>query len=288
MDTIETLLREAIRRLERAHLPDARHDAELLLSRVLERDRSFLLSHPEHLVADPDVDRFSQWVKRRATRYPIQYLLGIQEFFGRPFKVDERVLIPRPETELLIEVSLHLLEAVRVPRVVDVGTGSGCIAVTLACERSDGSIVATEISPAALEVARSNARDLQVAGRIDFRLGSVLEPVRAANPFDLIVSNPPYVSHGDPRVAPEVAQNEPRLAVFSGADGLEIHRELLRQAPPLLKSAGKLVIEIGAGQCPSLRSLAEAHGWQINEVHEDLAGLERCLVLTRDVKPSRA
>jgi len=160
--------------------------------------------------------------------------------------------------------------------------------VTLACERPDCSIVATEISPGALEVARSNAVDLSIGERIDFRLGSVLEPVRAEDPFDLIVSNPPYVSHLDPGVAPEVAQNEPHEAVFAGAGGLEVHGELLQQAPPLLNSDGKLVIEIGAGQCPSVRGLAEAYDWRISEVHKDLAGLERCLVLTRRVKPSRA
>ncbi|MEJ2146605.1 MAG: peptide chain release factor N(5)-glutamine methyltransferase [Acidobacteriota bacterium] len=280
MDSIETLLREAVRQLENSCVPDPRRDAELLLSHILGRSRSFLLSHPEDQVGEAEAVHFREWVSRRTTHYPVQYLLGTQEFFGRLFEVDERVLIPRPETELLIETALSLLEATMDPWVVDVGTGSGCIAVTLACERPDCSILATEISPVALQVARSNACRLGVGEQVDFRLGSVLEPVGTEGPFDLIVSNPPYVSHQDPRVTTEVRENEPREAVFSGATGLEIHGELFRQALPLLKPGGKLVIEIGAGQYASVSSLAENRGWRLSSVRKDLAGLDRCLVLT--------
>ncbi len=278
MESIAKLLREATRKLQSEHLPEPRRDAELLLSSILGRERSFLLSHPEDFVSACDSALFREWVNRRAAHYPIQYLLGTQEFFGRPFQVDARVLIPRPETELLIETALELTRDLESPRIADVGTGSGCIAVTLACERADCSLVATDISPGALEVARANARHLGVDDRIDFRLGSLLEPVRDDPPFDLIASNPPYVADHDPRVTPEVALNEPGVAVFAGTTGLELHRELFRQAPDVLKSGGYLVIEIGAGQHAPVVGYAEAAGWKLLAAHRDLAGIERCLV----------
>lgn len=264
-----------------AELPEPRRDAELMLCRILDRDRSFLLSHPEQPVPSNQSSRFRDWVRRRSDQYPIQYLLGIQEFYGRPFEVDPRVLIPRPETELLVETALELLENHSAPRIVDVGTGSGCIAVTLACERPDSCVVATEISPGALEVARANARRHGVVDRIRFRRGSILDPVRAEDAFDLIVSNPPYVAFDDPRVTPEVARNEPREAVFSGRTGLEIHEELFRQASSVVKPDGRLVIEIGAGQSVPVSRLAAGQGWELGAIHRDLAHIERCLVFRR-------
>ncbi|MFZ0430688.1 MAG: peptide chain release factor N(5)-glutamine methyltransferase [Acidobacteriota bacterium] len=278
MSSIATLLREAVRQLEAAAVAEPRRDAEILLARVLERDRAFLLAHPEQSVSEAETGRFQGWVRRRASHYPIQYLLGFQEFFGRPFEVDERVLIPRPETELVVETALHLLEALPAPRIVDVGTGSGCIAVTLACERTDAALVATELSPGALEVARHNARRHGVLGRIDFRLGSVLEPLRGEPRFDLIVSNPPYVSRGDTRVTREVDRHEPHQAVYAGATGLEVQEQLFAQAPPLLNDGGRLVLEIGAGQRACVTALADAHRWRLVEVRHDLAGIERCLI----------
>ena len=282
MDRIETLLHDATRQLAEAGLPEPRRDAELLLAQALHRDRTFLLAHPEAAVSPEQSVGFRQAVERRTAHYPIQYLLGRQEFFGRSFRVDERVLIPRPETELLIEIALALLTGAAAPQVADIGTGSGCIAATLACERSDCSVVATDRSSGALELARDNALRLGVADRIDFRLGSILEPVRAGAAFDLIAANPPYVADGDPRVTPEVALYEPREAVFSGVTGLELQEAILRQCASFLKPGRSLVLEIGAGQRASVIELGTTYGWRCSAVRRDLAGIERCLVFRRD------
>lgn len=270
-----------MKRLAAAGLTSPREDAELLLATVLGRTRAFLLAHPEFPVPVAAMRRFSRWIERRSDSYPIQYLRGRQEFFGREFFVDERVLIPRPETELVVEVVLDLLKGMSRPRVLEVGAGSGCIAVTLACERPEAQIVATDVSRAALAVARRNADRHGVQPRVFFLEGRTVQPVEAGQRFDLIVSNPPYVALGDHRVTPEVARWEPRAALFAGETGLEIHREILAEAAPLLRAGGRLVLEIGENQRAGVVRAARGRGWTLAALFRDVARIERCLVFSR-------
>jgi release factor glutamine methyltransferase len=279
--TVAELLERSVKRLAAAGLTSPREDAELLLATVLGRTRAFLLAHPEFPVTVAAMRRFSRWIERRSDSYPIQYLRGRQEFFGREFFVDERVLIPRPETELVVEVVLDLLKGTSRPRVLEIGAGSGCIAVTLACERPEARIVATDVSPAALAVARHNADRHGVRPRVSFVEGRTVQPVEAGQRFDLIVSNPPYVALGDPRVTPEVARWEPRAALFAGETGLEIHREILAEAAPLLRAGGRLVLEIGESQRAGVVRAAREQGWALAALFRDLARIERCLVFSR-------
>lgn len=279
--TVEELLQNAVKRLIACGLKAPREDAELLLSTVLGRTRTSLLAHPELPVTTAQANRFSRWIERRCDLYPVQYLRGRQEFFGREFLVDERVLIPRPETELLVELSLDVLAPTVAPRVLEIGTGSGCVAVTLACEREDARVLATDVSMSALAVAFHNAVRLGVGDRVLFVAGRTVRPLAGGRNLDLIVSNPPYVASGDPRVAPEVLRWEPRDALFAGECGWEIHREILAETAPLLSPGGRLALEIGEGQRPEVARLAAAHGWRLDGAFRDLAGIERCLVLSR-------
>ncbi len=279
MSRVQDLLEEGTRVLRDADLESARLDAERLLQLVLERSRAWLLSHPEFDVPNPVSASFRDLVRRRSGHYPLQYLEGVQEFFGRPFLVDERVLIPRPETELLVETSLELLQDVQKPRIIDVGTGSGCLAVSLACELPSSHVLAGDNSAAALEVARENARRNGVEARVEFREGRTLQPFADVSPVSLIVSNPPYVADDDPRVDLSVRRFEPSGAVFSGPSGLEIYREILTSARTLLLDEAPLVVELGYGQGPSIVALAAQLGWSVRQMKQDLAGIDRCAVL---------
>ena len=279
MPRVRDLLQEGTRILESSGLELAQIDAERLLLLVTERSRVWLLTHHDSSVPDSQAEAFRQLVRKRSSHYPLQYLEGRQEFFGRPFIVDERVLIPRPETELLVETSIRLLERTSAPRIIDVGTGSGCIAVTLACELPDSQVLAGDISAPALEVARANAQRHGVSDRVGFFEGRSLEPFLGTAPVNLIISNPPYIADGDPQVEFSVRRYEPPGAVFSGPSGLEVYREILGTAPGLLLEGAPLVFEIGFGQRPEVSRLAENTGWRILQVDKDLAGIDRCVVL---------
>ncbi len=266
--------------LQQRGFPQARRDAELLLCAVARIERSRLHSHPESVLTPAQWEEFQRQLERRAAGYPLQYLLGFQEFYGRNFVVSEAVLIPRPETEIVVELALDLLAPTPAPSVLDVGTGSGCIAITIACERQDCRVTATDLSPEALDLAGENARRLGVAARVRLLAGDLVEPVRGQL-FDLVVSNPPYVAERDPRVAPEVRRWEPRLAVFAGSTGFELHRRLLAEAGAVLAPGRFLVLEVGEGQVPSLAQAASATGWELMEVRQDLAGIQRAVALRR-------
>ncbi len=266
--------------LQQRGFSQARHDAEVLLCGVVRIERSRLHSHPELALTPAQWEEFQRQLQRRAAGYPLQYLLGLQEFYGRNFVVSEAVLIPRPETEIVVELALDLLAPTPAPSVLDVGTGSGCIAVTIACERQDCRVTAIDLSPDALDLAAENARRLGVAARVRLVAGDLVEPVQGQL-FDLVVSNPPYVAEQDPRVAPEVRRWEPRLAVFAGSTGLELHQRLLAEAGAVLAAGRFLVLEVGEGQVPSLSQAACATGWELMEVRKDLAGIQRAVALRR-------
>lgn len=254
---------------------------------VLGRDRAWLYAHPEFELDPATAEKYFALVARRASGLPTQYLTGKQEFWGLEFEVTPDVLIPRPETEHVIEVAVERVGPIRKNnplRIADVGTGSGCIAVALARELPNAEIVATDVSPAALAVARRNAARHGVAERVRFVETNLLdgfadEPHR----FDLIVSNPPYIRRGDePALQREVRAHEPEVALFAGDDGLAAYTPLIRDAAALLCAGGIFVLELGYDLLPGVRAILDRAGsWSDVRVNNDLAGIPRVISAAR-------
>jgi len=279
MNSIADVLREATQILQNAGVPDARREAGSLLSFVIEKDRTFLISHTEDELDDQQVDQFREVVERRAAGEPLQYVTGVQDFFGREFRVTPDVLIPRPETELLVEAALKVNRTATL--FCDVGTGSGCIAITLLCELYNARAIAVDKSPAALEVAKFNAEKLSVADRAEFVVSDCFDSLKPRG-FDLIVSNPPYVSAGVlAGLQREVRDHEPLVALSPGPDGLSIIRRLINEAPGFLKQHGHLIVEIGFDQGESVQQLIDANVWELLEVRPDLQCIPRIVVLRK-------
>jgi release factor glutamine methyltransferase len=277
--TLRESLASAISRLAAANVPSPRLNAELLLMFILECDRAYLYAHPERQLSPGERSRYDQALAERERGVPTQYITGHQEFWGMDFIVTPAVLIPRPETEHVIETVLEHVHVGRAPsptdllRIVDVGTGSGCIALALAKELPNAEINATEISPAALEVARANAARLQLESRVQFHQTDLLKGVERGR-FDFVVSNPPYVGESEEgSVQLEVRKYEPRNAVFSGATGLEVIERLIPQARESLKPGGWLVMEISGTIAERVRDLLA--GWDQLEITNDLQGIPR-------------
>lgn len=280
-NSIADSLREATQALQAAGVPEARRESGSLLSFVTAKDRTFLISHAEDLLSDTDLDRFREVVARRAEGEPLQYITGVQDFFGREFRVTPDVLIPRPETELLVEAALEVVAGVSSPSICDVGTGSGCIAVTLLCERSDARAVAVDVSEAALGVAADNARRQGVNERIELKISDCFDAVDQTS-FDLVVSNPPYVSSDAlAGLQREVRDHEPLVALSPGADGLVVIRRLLRDAPAFLKPHGHLIMEIGFDQGEKIQGLIDPEMWHLLEIRPDLQSIPRIVVVRR-------
>lgn len=279
--TVAERLAAARRTLEAAGIPatEARFDAELLARTALGWDRAALVTNLRKPFDEAVEPRLAAMIERRAQREPAAYIIGEREFWGLPFEVTRAVLIPRPETELIVEEALALFgDAAPPASIADVCTGSGCLAVALAREFSGAAVVATDISDAALEVARRNAARHGVAARIDFRSGDLLDGVPGN--INLIVANPPYVSRADAdTLAPEVRDNEPGVALFAGEDGLEIYRRLLPQARARLARRGCFIVEVGMGQHQPIIEMAEQQGFRLDHTRRDLIGITRTLVL---------
>jgi release factor glutamine methyltransferase len=260
---------------------DAALDAEVLARDVLGWDRATLLARGRETLPPGFEERFSKLLDRRMAREPVALILGRREFWGLDFEVTPEVLIPRPETELIVEEALDDVRGGHpCSLIVDVGTGSGCLAVALACELRNARVLATDVSAAAIAVARRNAVKHGVAPRVSFVQTSFLTGLRAT--ADLIVANPPYVpepSRGT--LQPEVGRYEPARALFSGADGMSAIRAIFADASRVLADAGLLVVEFGFGQAPLLRRDAERAGWRVVRVRPDLQGVPRVAVLRR-------
>jgi len=280
-NSISDLLREASQALRDAGVPEARREAGSLLSHVIGKDRTFLISHAEDIVAGDDLARFREAVARRASGEPLQYITGVQDFYGREFRVTTDVLIPRPETELLVEAALEVIAHKPAPLICDVGTGSGCIAITLVCERTDARAVAVDVSAPALAVAEDNSRRHGVSDRMRFTISDCFESVdRTA--FDLVVSNPPYVAAAAlSGLQREVRDHEPLVALSSGADGLDVIRRLLRDAPAFLKTDGYLIMEIGFDQGEKVQRLINENLWRLDEIRPDLQGIPRIVLVQK-------
>jgi release factor glutamine methyltransferase len=300
---IRAALKEAMARLRDAEVPSHALAAELLLMHTLDCDRTWLYTHPEAALDPPAAAKYFALVARRAAGEPTQYLTGKQEFWGLEFEVTPAVLIPRPETEHIVEVALERLGARGIKidlatgapspplRIADVGTGSGCLAVALAHELPHAEIFATDISPAALEIARRNATRHGVSDRIHFLETNLLDwfchqpPVTShqSHAFDLIVSNPPYVARNEAGDLPrEVRDHEPASALFGGFTGVEIYARLLQQAGALLRRGGILVLELGYNSAAHVHTLLEVQAAWINiKITNDLAGIPRVISAER-------
>ncbi len=314
---VRAALKEAIARLRAAKVPSDTLAAELLLMRALGRDRTWLYTNPEHRLDSETVDTFFKLVARRAAGEPTQYLTGRQEFWGLEFEVTPAVLIPRPETEHVVEVALERLgeRGIKINmktgapspalRIADVGTGSSCLAVALAHELPHAEIVATDISAPALEVARRNAARHGVLDRIQFLHTDLLDafvnespitnhqsPItkhesqvtsHESRPFDLIVSNPPYVARNEAASLPvEVRDHEPHSALFGGPTGVEIYARLIQQAGALLRPGGILVLELGYNSADEVRKMFQVERlWANISITNDLAGIPRVIAAER-------
>jgi release factor glutamine methyltransferase len=282
--TLAEALKDAAAALSTAGIANARLDAEVLLSHIMRKNRVWLITHGDDVLDDNNQREFDEAIRRRTKREPLQHLIGNQEFWGLEFKVTPDVLIPRPETEFIIEAALTCAQdRNRQVRIIDLCTGSGCIAVSLAKELSASRLIATDASRRALAVARENARDHGVADRIRFLEGDLFSPleeldIRAG--IDIIVSNPPYVKSGDlPTLQPEVRDYEPEMALIAGPGGTEIAATIIKIAPEYLKKNGALIMEMGLGQAKTLTRMVEATGaYGKPEILKDLAGIDRVLI----------
>ncbi|MGA3162273.1 MAG: peptide chain release factor N(5)-glutamine methyltransferase [Terracidiphilus sp.] len=255
------------------HSQSARRDAELLLTHTLKKSRAWLLAHGDEFLSDEFQPGYRELLERRRRGEPIQYITGEAEFYGLPFRVTPDVLIPRPETEHVVEKVIELATRFRQPRIVDVGTGSGAIAVALAHKLPHAQITAIDISPRALAIARENAKRNGVV--LHFLLGDLLAPV-AGEMFEIVVSNPPYVSAADRvTLSVEVRDYEPAQALFAGDDGLDVYRRLIPAAFEVLISGGYLALEIGSGQSMAIAKLLARAGFERTEFVPDLQKIPR-------------
>ncbi len=273
--TYASLLQAATARLSAAGIETARLDAEVLLAAALGVGRTELYCRLPDRVAPSGHDRFASNLERRAAGEPTAYLTGEREFWSLAFTVTPDVLIPRPETELLVETAVGLAREHPAPVLCDLGTGSGCIAVALAHELPRARIVATDVSAAALGIAARNARGHAVTDRLAFVQGDLLTSLNRH--FDVIVSNPPYIADREP-LPPEV-EREPGRALRAGRDGLDVIRRLISDAPARLRSGGWMLIEIGSGQADAVRRLALDVGFVSLSLRTDFAGIPRVVVM---------
>jgi len=282
--TISEVLKRASRFLRESAIPNDILDAQTLLAEALGCDRTYLIIN-YHKEVPPDVlERYRLLVERRASGEPLQYITGHQEFFGLEFEVTTDVLIPRPETEIIIEETISLARGAHLNEylVIDVGTGSGCIAITLARELEHARVIAIDISLAALTVAKRNARRHALENRIDFIASDLLLALSPSLSADFIISNPPYVSEEElTGLQREVRDWEPRLALTDFADGLSFYRSLLEQAPGRLKPGGYLICEMGYTQSEKILSLIDRTYWNEPLLLDDLQGIPRTLVVQK-------
>ena len=278
---LDLAIKQGSERLEARRRGDVRLDAEMLMMHVLGRDKAYLYTHPELELGCRELSRYDEALQRRLCGEPVQYITGHQEFWGLDLVVTPAVLIPRPETEHAVEAALELLRWVDSPSIVDVGTGSGCIALALASELPEATISAVDISDEALNVARQNATRLGFADRISFSQSDLLAKYLDSVPaFDLVISNPPYVGESEEdQVQLEVRKFEPRNAVFAGPTGVEVIERLVPAAQDVLRPGGWLAFEISGTIAEAVRKLLR--GW--NEVHvvNDLQGIARVVIAKR-------
>jgi release factor glutamine methyltransferase len=279
--TIGTVLGEGVTALEQAGVTSPRLDAELLLAHVLDVDKTTLFLHPERPV-DPDTaSAFNKLISRRSTFEPVAYLLGVREFYGIDFAVTNAVLIPRPETELIIDEALRRYDTTPI-NVLDIGAGSGALPVTLAIHRPHWQFVAVDISKDALRVAVTNAKSHNVACQIELLASDLFDQLPPDKRFDLIVANPPYIKEEERSLPPDVARFEPATALYSGSDGLTMIRRIVGSLSDRLTDGGVLLMEIGYGQIRAVKQMAdESEGLRFVTAIPDLAGIDRVVIIEK-------
>ena len=276
--TIGKILNWTKQYFEEKGVDSPRLDAEVLLSHILKCDRIHLYVNFDRPLVGEELSSFRQMVKARAQRMPVAYILGEKEFMGHSFRVTPDVLIPRPDTEILVEEAIRLLAEKEAPRIVDIGTGSGAILLSVLKGTEGSTGVAVDLSPAALAVAKSNGERLGLADRAEFRLGDLYAPVDGL--FDAILSNPPYIPVRDmDGLSPEVKQ-EPEMALVGGADGLDFYRRLIDDAPRYLKEGGIVLFEVGIGEAQDVAELGKRRGFSAQRILPDYAGIDRVVVLS--------
>jgi release factor glutamine methyltransferase len=282
--TIAEALKEAGERLRAAFVPNDLLDAQTLLAEALGKERTYLIVNFNQRLSEGILSAFRAMGERRAAGEPLQYITGRQEFFGLDFEVTPDVLIPRPETELIVEETIRIVQQERVARpvIVDVGAGSGCIAVALARELSDARLIAIDVSEAALRVARRNAARHRLGDRVDFIASDLLDAFVDEDFADFIISNPPYVSEKEmPSLQREVRDWEPSLALTDSNDGLSFYRRLLKEAPSRLKPGGRLICEMGYTQSEKISTMIDRQVWGDARLLDDLQGIPRTIVLRK-------
>lgn len=286
MTTIAEAIQKAAARLSAHKIDHARLDAEVLLGHALGRDRAWLLVHMQDPLDEQGRLAYESSIDRRSVREPLQYITGRQEFWGLQFIVTPDVLIPRPETEFVVEAAVRAGKASETPVFVDLCTGSGCIAISIAREQPRARVFATDRSGAALEIARRNAQQNGVAERIQFLEGDLFMPLGGADligRIDVLTANPPYIRIDElPDLQPEVRDFEPEIALLAGRSGTEIAERIIHAAPTYLRNGGLLIMEMGLGQAESLRKCIEhTDGYHPIEILKDLAGIERVIVAVK-------
>jgi release factor glutamine methyltransferase len=281
--TIRKVLTWTTQHFEKREVDAPRLTAEVLLAHVLKTTRVRLYVDLDRPLDKAELTAFRALIERRMAGEPTQYLTGVREFYNRPFKVDPRVLIPRPETELLVEAALHRLPKDAPGTALDVCTGSGCIAISLAAERPQATVLATDLSPDACALARENAQALGVADRVTVLHGDLYAPLPPEARFDVVVSNPPYIASGEiPTLSAEV-RREPHMALDGGPDGLVLLRKVIEGARRVLKPGGLLAMEIGETQGAAVKGLLQAAGYEDARVEKDLERRERLAFGTQPV-----
>ncbi len=275
--TVREILNDTTRLLEDAGIPSARLDAEVLLAFCLKNDRLEFLKNPEMRISKSRLAVFKKLVSRRIKSEPMAYLTGRKEFWSFVLEVNKDVLIPRPDTEIIVEEALDIAKAINQPSILDIGTGSGAIALALATELPESKITATDISAAALRIAKKNTHTLNLEKQIEFLEGDLFAPVEGL--FDIIVSNPPYISAAEYIELPAGVRNfEPRIALFAGQTGVEFYEKLIYQSGNYLKQDGWLLLEIGAPQAEKIRDIMQERGFFENiTVRQDYAGHDRVI-----------
>lgn len=274
--TIKDVLEWTTAYFRKKGIKSPRLDAEVLLAKALDADRLRLYLDFDRPLSEEERARFRNLVRRRVGREPVAYIVGKREFWSLSFRTVPGVLVPRPETEVLVEVVLDEIRRAQHPRVLELGTGSGAVAVSILHENPDACVVATDISGLALQTAASNARDLHLRDRLNLVGSNLFDAVAAKKEFDVVCSNPPYIPTGTiSHLDPEVRDFEPSSALDGGADGLDIIRRIVAQAGSYLKESGALVMEVGDDQAASVRRLLAAAGFAEIGTYRDLAGMER-------------
>ncbi len=276
------LIKEGEDKLREAGIDAASAEVEIILLTLLDVERIDLYLYGAKLIDDKIVEKFRKIIERRATRYPLQYILGEAWFYGRKFSVTEDVMVPTPETELLCEIAINFarFKKINQPTILDIGAGSGVVTVTMACELPDAAITAADISEAALRIARQNAQSYFAEDRITFICSDMFEALTPDSRFDLILSNPPYISDDEYKDLPPEVLADPKISLVSGIEGMDIIRRLIDTAPEYLKENGRLMFEIGYNQADLIAKITESDNrYKSISIIKDLNDIDRVVIL---------